>query len=70
MIDANQNAQIASLGDRDVSVIVPTGEIGASSFDKVPGAIPRGGARADEGLVALFVVGAGVRGLAHGRGPA
>lgn len=42
MIDANQKAQIATLTDRDVSIVVPMGDIGSASFDRVPDAIPLG----------------------------
>ena len=42
MIDANQKAQIASLTDRDVSIVVPMGDIGSASFDRVPDAVPLG----------------------------
>jgi NTE family protein len=42
MIDANQKAQIATLTERDVSIVVPMGDIGSASFDRVPDAIPLG----------------------------
>jgi NTE family protein len=42
MIDANQKAQIASLTERDVSIVVPMGDIGSASFDRVPDAVPLG----------------------------
>src|SRR5690606_19796624 len=38
MIDANTRAQIASLSDRDVSIVVPMGDIGSAAFDRVPDA--------------------------------
>ena len=48
MIDANQKAQIATLTDRDVSIVVPMGDIGSGSFDRVPDAIPLGRAAAEK----------------------
>ncbi|MEO7385456.1 MAG: BamA/TamA family outer membrane protein, partial [Gammaproteobacteria bacterium] len=42
LIDANQKAQIASLTDRDISIVVPMGDIGSASFDRVPDAVPLG----------------------------
>lgn len=42
MIDANQKAQIATLAGRDVSIVVPMGDIGSASFDRVPDAVPLG----------------------------
>lgn len=42
MIDANQRAQIQTLTDRDVSIVVPMGDIGSASFERVPDAIPLG----------------------------
>jgi NTE family protein len=48
MIDANQNAQIATLGPGDVSIVVPMGDIGSADFDRVPDAIPLGRAAADK----------------------
>ncbi|MCC7257999.1 MAG: patatin-like phospholipase family protein [Gammaproteobacteria bacterium] len=47
MIDANQKAQIATLGERDVGIVVPMGDIGSADFDKVPKAIPLGRAAAE-----------------------
>ncbi len=42
MIEANQKAQIATLTGRDISIVVPMGDIGSASFDRVPDAIPLG----------------------------
>lgn len=42
MIDANQNAQIATLTATDVSIVVPMGDIGSAAFERVPDAIPLG----------------------------
>ncbi len=42
MIDANQKAQIASLTDQDISIVVPMGDIGPAAFDRVPDAVPLG----------------------------
>lgn len=42
MIEANQKAQIASLTGQDVSIVVPMGDIGSASFDRVPDAVPLG----------------------------
>ncbi|MEO8445250.1 MAG: BamA/TamA family outer membrane protein, partial [Gammaproteobacteria bacterium] len=42
MIDANQRAQVASLTDRDISIVVPMGDIGSTSFDRVADAAPLG----------------------------
>jgi NTE family protein len=53
MIDANQNAQIATLTERDVSIVVPMGDIGSAAFDRVPDAIPLGYAAARERVDAL-----------------
>jgi NTE family protein len=46
MIDANQKAQVATLTDADVSIVVPMGDIGSASFERVPDAIPLGRAAA------------------------
>ncbi|MEE4143496.1 MAG: patatin-like phospholipase family protein [Halieaceae bacterium] len=46
MIDANSRAQLATLTDRDVSIVVPMGDIGSGSFERVPDAIPLGRAAA------------------------
>lgn len=42
MIDANTAAQLETLTDRDVSIVVPMGDIGSGSFDRVPETIPLG----------------------------
>lgn len=42
MIDANQKAQIATLTERDVSIVVAMGDIGSASFDRFPDAVPLG----------------------------
>lgn len=42
MIEANQKAQIATLTDRDVSIVVPMGDIGSADFERVPEAVPLG----------------------------
>lgn len=53
MIDANQNAQIATLAKWDVNIVVPMGDIGSASFDRVPDAIPLGAAAARNHLEEL-----------------
>jgi NTE family protein len=42
MIIANERQQLATLTDRDVAVIVPTGDLGSSQFNRVTEAIPLG----------------------------
>jgi len=42
MIAANTSAQLATLTDKDISVVVPMGDIGSGSFERVPDAIPLG----------------------------
>lgn len=42
MIAANSRAQLATLTDRDVSIVVQMGDIGSGSFERVPDAIPLG----------------------------
>ena len=42
MINANQNAQIATLSGSDVSIVVQMGDIGSTDFQRVPDAIPLG----------------------------
>lgn len=42
MVAANTRAQLATLTDEDVQIIVDTGDIGSSSFARVPEAIPLG----------------------------
>jgi NTE family protein len=46
IIIANQNAQLASLTERDVSIVVPADDIGSADFGRVPEAIPIGRAAA------------------------
>lgn len=46
MIEANGRAQLATLTDKDVSIVVPMGDIGSASFERVPDAIPLGRAAA------------------------
>jgi NTE family protein len=53
MIDANQRAQIRTLTERDVSIVVPMGDIGSADFGRVPEAIPLGYAAAREQLASL-----------------
>jgi len=42
MIDANSKAQLATLTERYVSIVVQMGDIGSGSFERVPDAIPLG----------------------------
>lgn len=42
MIVANERAQLESLTERDVAVIVPTGDIGSGQFARVPETLPLG----------------------------
>ncbi|MCL4721197.1 MAG: patatin-like phospholipase family protein, partial [Gammaproteobacteria bacterium] len=42
MIDANQKAQIATLTERDISIVVNMGDIGSAAFDRAPEAVPLG----------------------------
>ncbi len=46
MVEANENAQLDTLTDRDVRIDVPMGDIGASDFERTPDAIPLGEAAA------------------------
>jgi NTE family protein len=46
MIEANERVQIASLSATDVGIDVPTGDIGASDFERVPEAVELGRAAA------------------------
>ena len=46
MIEANSRAQLATLTDQDVSIVVQMGDIGSGSFERVPDAIPLGRAAA------------------------
>ena len=48
LIEANEKAQLATLGPQDVTIVVPVGKIGSASFDKVGEAIPMGRAAAEE----------------------
>jgi NTE family protein len=48
MIGANERLQIASLTPRDVAIDVPMGDIGTSSFTRIPEAVELGRRRADE----------------------
>ncbi len=42
MIKANENAQIATLTDKDIGISVPMGDIGTADFQRVPDAIDLG----------------------------
>src|SRR6056297_40184 len=42
VVEANERAQLATLDDEDVAIIVPVGDIGSSDFDRVPETIPLG----------------------------
>ena len=42
MIEANGRVQLATLTEKDVSIVVPMGDIGSADFEKVPDAIPLG----------------------------
>ena len=46
MVVANERAQLASLTDEDVAVIVPTGDISSGQFGRVPETLPLGAASA------------------------
>ena len=46
VIEANEKAQLATLEERDVAVVVPVGDIRAVDFDRVMEAIPLGAAAA------------------------
>lgn len=46
MVQANERQQLATLGERDVPIIVPVGDIRSSEFDRVLEAIPLGEAAA------------------------
>jgi NTE family protein len=46
MIIANERQQLATLTDRDVAVIVPTGDLGSSQFGRVTEAVPLGASTA------------------------
>ena len=47
LIGASEKQQLATLGPGDVTIIVPMGEVGSASFDKVGEAIPMGRAAAE-----------------------
>ncbi|HUO68749.1 MAG TPA: patatin-like phospholipase family protein, partial [Gammaproteobacteria bacterium] len=47
MISANERAQIASLGPKDIGIEVPMGDIGSGSFERVPEALELGRKAAD-----------------------
>jgi len=42
LIGANEKQQLATLGPRDVAIVVPRGEIGTASFDRIAAAVPLG----------------------------
>ena len=42
MIRANEQQQLATLGERDVAITVPVGDIGSAQFERVPETIPLG----------------------------
>ncbi len=42
VIEANERAQLATLTERDVSIVVPMGDIRSGDFQRVPEAIPLG----------------------------
>jgi NTE family protein len=48
LIGANERQQLDSLGPQDVKIIVPMGEIGSGSFERVAEAIPLGRRAAEE----------------------
>ena len=48
LIGANERQQLQTLGPRDVGIVVPMGEIGSGSFDKVAEAIPLGRRAAEQ----------------------
>ena len=58
MIVANERAQLRSLTDRDVAVIVPTGDIGSGQFARVPETLPlgEGSARRAAHLLSRYAV--------------
>mgnify|MGYP005811058613 CR=1 FL=1 len=53
MISANEEAQLATLTDRDVRIDTFTGDIGTASFERVPETIPMGEAAARAAVAAL-----------------
>jgi NTE family protein len=48
LIGANEREQLDSLGPQDVRIVVPMGDIGTGSFDRVADAIPLGRRAAEE----------------------
>jgi NTE family protein len=48
LIGANERQQLESLGPQDVRIVVPMGEIGSGSFDRVADAVPLGRAAAEQ----------------------
>ena len=48
LIGANERQQLQTLGPQDVGIVVPMGEIGSGSFDKVADAIPLGRRAAEQ----------------------
>lgn len=42
MVVANEKVQLATLGDADVAIVVPVGDIGSGDFERVQEAIPLG----------------------------
>jgi NTE family protein len=48
LIGANERQQLQTLGPQDVGIVVPMGEIGSGSFDKVAEAIPLGRRAAEQ----------------------
>lgn len=46
MVDANENAQLSTLTDRDVRIDVPMDDIGTADFERIPETIPLGEAAA------------------------
>ena len=53
LIGANERQQLESLGPQDVGIVVPMGDIGSGSFERVADAIPIGRRAADEQRASL-----------------
>jgi NTE family protein len=53
LIGANEKQQLEMLTDADVKIVVPVGDIGTGSFDKVQQAIPLGRAAAEDARESL-----------------
>jgi NTE family protein len=53
MIRANEQQQLATLGEHDVAILVPVGEIGSAQFERVPETIPLGREAARDASPAL-----------------